>query len=107
MSLKGLSGICLPAILPVFWRAANDNRPTLKHALGKRNLGGYASTVDDVLRGGGGRFVESLQALVHGPWILFHVESPLARCMHSMPIHGPFWVGPRAMAACHDEDTHL
>ena len=29
----------------------NDNRPTLKHALGKRNLGGYASTVDNVLRG--------------------------------------------------------
>ena len=79
----------------------------LKHVLDRRNLGGYEATVDNVLRGGGGRFVESLQALVHGPWILFHVESPLARCMHSMPIHGPFWVGPRAMAACHDEDTHL
>jgi len=25
----------------------------LKHALGKRNLGGYEATVDNVLRGGG------------------------------------------------------
>ena len=53
MSLKGLSGIFLRVILPVFGRAGHDNRPTLKHALGKRNLGRYDATVDDVLRGGG------------------------------------------------------
>ena len=53
MSLKGLSGIFLRVILPVFGRAGHDNRPTLKHALGKRNLGGYEATVDNVLRGGG------------------------------------------------------
>ena len=46
MSLKGLSGIFLRVILPVFWCAGHDNRPPLKHALGKRNLGRYEATGD-------------------------------------------------------------